>query len=74
MKLDITCLCPTYCARPASLVANSIACFEAQTYPASHQRRLIVLDDTGHFEAAHGACWDLFSHDDRHDTLPEKYN
>lgn len=69
--MKITCLCPTYFARPASLVANSIACFEAQTYSDA---KLIVLDDTGHFEPASGPNWEVIVENRRHPTLGAKYN
>ena len=35
----VACLCPTY-RRPSRLLANAIACFEHQDYPAQ-RRRLI---------------------------------
>ncbi len=63
--------CPTYNARLASLVGNSIACFEAQTYKNA---KLIVLDDTGHFEPAAGPGWRLLVETKRYETLSAKYN
>lgn len=47
MKPLVACLMPTY-GRP-KLVANSIACFNAQTYPAD-RRILFILDDLGQFK------------------------
>ena len=70
--LTITCLCPTY-RRPARLVANAIACFDRQTYPAAY-RRLIVLDDSGGLVPQCGPGWQIVSVVDRYPTLPAKYN
>ena len=70
---NVTCLCPTYRAKPAALVGNAIACFLAQSYPAD-RRRLIVYDDTGHFEPVAGKGWELIVSRDRHPTLSNKYN
>jgi hypothetical protein len=68
----VACLCPTYRRRP-ELLANVIACFEAQTYPLS-RRFLIVLDDAGELVPTHGDGWEIVSEADRYPTLPEKYN
>ncbi len=70
---NVTCLCPTYRAKPAALVGNAIACFLAQTFPAD-RRRLIVYHDTGHFEPASGTGWELVVGRERHSTLSAKYN
>lgn len=70
----VVCLCPTYHARPASLVGNSIACFEAQTYQTCQNATLLVYDDTGHFEPTSGPGWNLVSDSARHPTLSAKYN
>lgn len=69
----VTCLCPTYHARPASLVGNSIACFCAQTYRDAF---LLVYDDTGHFWSDRGPQWLLVSNAERerHASLGAKYN
>jgi hypothetical protein len=67
----VDCLCPTYNARAAALVGNSIACFEQQTYPAA---RLLVYDDTNHWEPATGPGWEIVVAAERHATLPSKYN
>lgn len=68
----VTCLCPTY-RRPTRLVANAIACFERQTYPADY-RRLIVLDDAGELTPQVGPNWQIVSMINRYRTLPAKYN
>lgn len=68
----VCCLCPTYRRKP-ELLANAIACFEAQTYPLS-RRFLIVLDDAGEIAPTHGDGWQIVSVPDRYPTLPEKYN
>ena len=68
----VTCLCPTF-RRPSRLLANSIACFEAQTYPAD-RRRLLILDDSGELPAQQGPNWGIVSRPDRIESLPAKYN
>ena len=52
------CLCPTY-LRP-HLVANALACFEAQDYSAE-LRRLLICDDAGQFASESGPTWDVVS-------------
>ena len=68
----VACLCPTY-RRPARLLANAIACFEAQDYPAD-RRRLFVLDDAGDLEPISGPNWSITTTRTRYPTLPAKYN
>lgn len=68
----IACLCPTY-KRPAALLANAIACFERQSYPAQY-RRLIVLDDSGTLARQGGNSWDIYIESKRYPSLPAKYN
>ena len=68
---SVVCLCPTYNARSAALVGNSIACFERQTYQAA---RLLVYDDTNHWEPTSGRNWEIVVGAARHETLPGKYN
>ena len=67
--------CPTY--RRLKLVANTIACFERQTYPADRRRR-IVLDDAGEIEpcTSTGSVpnWEIIVESGRYPTLPAKYN
>ena len=67
----VSCLCPTY--RRPTLLANSIACFLAQDYPAD-RRELIVLDDAGDLENQIGEGWQLISIPRRFRSLPEKFN
>jgi len=68
----VACLCPTY-RRPPRLLANAIACFEAQDYPAD-RRRLFVLDDAGELESICGPNWSIATTRTRYPTLPAKYN
>jgi len=70
--VTVACLCPTY-RRPARLVANAIACFQAQTY-SEDCRRLIVLDDAGELSPRSGPGWEIVSVQNRYPTLPAKYN
>ena len=55
------------------MLANAIACFEAQTYPLE-RRRLIVLDDSGELPAQQGPSWEIVSTAKRFESLPAKYN
>ena len=68
----VYCLCPTY-KRPSRLIANAIACFESQTYPAS-RRRLLVVDDSGGLAPQQGDNWEIISLVNRYPSLPAKYN
>mgnify|MGYP002624056713 CR=1 FL=1 len=67
----VSCLCPTY-LRPG-LLANSIACFLAQDYPAD-RRELVILDDAGQIAPQHGDGWEVISTLRRFRSLPEKFN
>lgn len=67
--MRILCLCPTY-GRPR-LLANAIACFEAQDH---HDAKLLVLDDLGQIEPQRGERWELLSTVTRYPSLPAKYN
>jgi hypothetical protein len=67
----VSCLCPTY--RRPDLLANSLACFLMQDYPAN-ARELIILDDAAEFRAQSGNGWELVSVNRRFRSLPEKYN
>lgn len=69
-SLDVACLCPTY-RRPNRLVANAIACFEAQTY---EHRRLIILDDGGALRPWSGDRWEVVTREPRRRSLPAKCN
>jgi len=68
----VACLGPTY-RRPPRLLANAIACFEHQDYPAD-RRRLFILDDAGELAAAKGPSWEIFVAASRYPTLPAKYS
>lgn len=67
----VSCLCPTYC-RP-ELLANALACYLAQDYPAD-RRELIILDDAGQFQSQNQSGWELVSVSRRFRSLPEKFN
>ena len=67
----ITCLCPTY-KRP-EFVANAIACFERQDYPKD-RCKLVVFDDSGELPNQAGPNWEIYSQQDRFDSLWVKYN
>lgn len=67
----VSCLCPTY-HRP-QLLANSLACFLSQSYPAD-RRELIILDDAGQFSPQRGNGWELISVGRRFSSLPAKFN
>lgn len=68
--LNIACLTATY-GRP-TLVANTIACFLAQTHPAVN-RRLLILDDAGQIRPQVGCGWRIWSSFSKYLTLPAKY-
>lgn len=68
--MKISCLMPTY-GRP-TLVANAIACFLAQDYPAD-KRRLLILDDAGQIAPQSGDGWSVWSTTRRAETLTAKY-
>ncbi len=67
----VSCLCPTF-FRPR-LLANAIACFLGQDYPAD-RRELIILDDAGQLQNQTGEGWQLVSIHRRFLSLPEKFN
>ena len=67
----LVALCPTF-RRPLCL-ANALACWLAQDYPAE-RRELLILDDAGQWPAQHGHRWRLHSLLPRYDSLPAKYN
>jgi len=54
-------------------LANAIACFERQDYPAD-RRRLFILDDAGELEPICGSNWSIATTRARYPTLPAKYN
>ncbi len=75
--LKLLCLCPTY-GRP-KLLANAIACFEAQDYP---HKTLVILDDAGQIQPQGTykyegerwrGSWFLSSTSTRYPSLPHKY-
>lgn len=67
----VSCLCPTF--RRPRLLANSLACFLAQDYPA-HRRELIILDDGGDYPTHIGDGWRLVGAPERFPSLPRKFN
>lgn len=67
----VSCLCPTY-HRP-KLLANAIACFQAQDYPAD-RRELIILDDAGQLAPQRDTNWEVVSIGRRFRSLPDKFN
>jgi hypothetical protein len=67
----IYALCPTY-GRP-ELLRNSIACFEAQTYPAS-RRRLLIGDDGKQLRAQTYGSVEVLTWPTRFQSLPGKFN
>ena len=67
----VSCLCPTYLR--SDLLANSIACFLAQDYPAD-RREMIILDDADHLNPQKGDGWEIVSTERRFRSLPEKFN
>jgi hypothetical protein len=67
--MKIACLTPTY-GRPR-LVANAVACFEAQDHRAA-DRRLLILDDAAQI-SGEGPTWRIWSTAGRYGSLPEKY-
>jgi glycosyltransferase involved in cell wall biosynthesis len=67
----VSCLCPTF--RRPRLLANALACFLAQDYPAS-RRELVILDDGGDFASHSGDGWRLVAVAERLPSLPAKYN
>lgn len=69
--MKIACICCTF-NRP-HLLADSIECFNRQTYPLQ-KRELIILDDAGQYEEQAGPGWWLLSVGKRFRTLGEKRN
>lgn len=67
----VTALCPTY--RHPELLANSVALWEMQDYPAE-KRMLFILDDDPTFDCQLGSSWSLEAHKERFPTISAKYN
>ena len=67
----IVALCPTF--NHPELLANSMALWEMQDYPAE-RRFLYILDDGNAFYSHGGDSWTLFGQAWRSNSLPEKYN
>lgn len=71
----VSCLCPTF-HRP-QLLANALACFFAQDYPADRME-LVILDDGNDFAESpisfNAPAWSLFSDRNRYPSLPAKFN
>jgi hypothetical protein len=68
--MKIAALMPTY-GRPR-LVANALACFRAQDYPAKN-RRLLILDDAGQITPQADVDWEVWSTAEKLPSLPAKY-
>jgi len=62
---------PTY--RRPRLVENTLALWEAQTYPAD-RRKMIILEDGGTFVPQSGPNWEIVTTTDRGRSLGEKFN
>lgn len=69
--MKIAAICCTY-KRPVQL-ANALACFLNQDYPAE-LREMIILDDAGQYDEQVGEGWSLVSTRQRFRTLGEKRN
>lgn len=69
--MHVTALCPTF--RHPTLLANSLACWNAQDYDPA-KRRLIILDDDPTFETQSGENWHLLALPRRCRSISEKYN
>lgn len=76
----VSCLCPTF-HRP-KLLANALACFLAQDYPA-HRRELVIIDDGNdfhfgetlrHMQRQHGTTVRGVTLSERYANLPAKFN
>lgn len=68
----VSCLCPTF-HRP-KLLANALACFLAQDYPAD-RRELLICDDGNDLDpAVSGPNWRILSAPERFPSLPAKFN
>lgn len=55
------------------MLANALACYLRQDYPAS-QRLLLIGDDGATFPAQAGPGWQVLTREQRFPTLGEKYN
>lgn len=67
----LVAVCPTY--RRPRMLANLLACWEAQEYPA-HHRYLLMLEDGTPCGPQHGHNWSLHTSLHRFPSLPAKYN
>jgi glycosyltransferase involved in cell wall biosynthesis len=72
----ISCLCPTF-RKPAQL-QNAVACFLEQQYPID-KRELLILEDTdmlyhNHRFLSEKGVYEVKSHQNRFETLSDKYN
>ncbi len=68
--MKICCLCPVFSV-PARLIANSIACFLAQTHT---DKELLILDDGAQLDVQEGDGWKVATIRDRALSLPHKYD
>jgi hypothetical protein len=62
---------PTY--RRPKLVENTLALWDAQTYPAD-RRKMIILEDGGTFQPQTGPNWEIVTATDRGPSLGDKFN
>lgn len=69
--MRILCLCATY-GRP-KLLANAVACFERQNYPAD-KRFLLICDDAGQYGTIDVPNFAIISTPMRFPSMPAKYN
>jgi len=67
----IVAICPTF--NHPELLANSVALWEQQDYPAE-RRFLLILDDGGAFDAQEGDRWRLIALPARARSLADKYS
>jgi hypothetical protein len=67
----LTAICPTF--RHPKLLANTLAMWNLQTYPAD-QRKLLILDDGDTFDNQQGDNWVLLSTKNRLPALSMKCN
>lgn len=67
--MNLLCLCPTF--RKPALVANALACFVTQTYPAA-SRRLLICDDAMQIFPQRIKEWQVVNRTTRAQSMPHK--